>query len=519
METITNKMKITPSPQEFVRLSEAAVPDGETGRRPAVPIGLRMPAGDLTPPAVFARVREGKDSFLLESVKGSEKIGRYSVIGTRPFLVFQSKGDATHILDGVYETRAQGNPFRELRRLVRQTPVARVADLPCFTGGAVGMIGYDAVQFFEKLPETAVDDLDLPDLYFLFVDTVLVFDHVAAELVLIHVPLLRASAADRSALQAAYRRGVGTLEELARRVLTPVVEPEGTPPPGTLAVVPQMTQEHYMGMVRRAKEYIRMGDIFQANLSQRLSAPIGDLDPFRLYGVLREINPSPFAAFLDLPEFQLVSSSPERLIRLRDRVVDTRPIAGTRPRGKDAKGDRAMSAELMTNEKERAEHIMLIDLERNDIGRVCDYGSVRVDELMVLEEYSHVIHIVSNVRGKLHEKKDLFDLIRATFPGGTITGVPKVRCMEIIDELEPVRRGPYTGSVGYLGFNGDMDLNIIIRTFVIRDGMAHVQVGAGIVADSDPEREYDETLHKADALLQSLKRLREQGDERAGTDA
>ncbi len=521
MEMITdNKMKITPSPEAFVRLSEAAVPDGESGLRPAVPMSLRMPAGELTPPAVFARVREGTDSFLLESVKGSQKIGRYSVIGTRPFLVFQSKGDAIHIIDGLYETRAQGNPFRELRRLLRQTPVARLDGLPCFTGGAVGMISYDAVHFFEKLPQTAVDDLHLPDLYLLFVDTVVVFDHATAELVLVHVPLLRAPAVDRTALRTAYRRGVETLERLARRVLTPTAESKATPrpPSGTLSVTPQMTQEHYMGMVRRAKAYIRAGDIFQANLSQRLSAPIGDLDPFRLYGVLREINPSPFAAFLDLPGFQLVSSSPERLIRLHGRVVDTRPIAGTRPRGKDARGDRAMSAELMTNEKERAEHIMLIDLERNDIGRVCDYGSVRVDELMVLEEYSHVIHIVSNVRGVLHERKDLFDLIRATFPGGTITGVPKVRCMEIIDELEPVRRGPYTGSVGYLGFNGDMDLNIIIRTFVIRDGMAHVQVGAGIVADSDPEREYHETLHKADALLQSLKRLGERPLEEAASE-
>jgi aminodeoxychorismate synthase component I len=270
-----------------------------------------------------------------------------------------------------------------------------------------------------------------------------------------------------------------------------------------------MEKEDYMEMVRRAKNYIRAGDIFQANLSQRLTAEVGDLDPFRLYGVLRKINPSPFAAYLDLQGFQLVSSSPERLMRLHDRVVDTRPIAGTRPRGKDTEGDRAMSVELITNEKERAEHIMLIDLERNDIGRVCDYGSVQVDELMVLEEYSHVIHIVSNVQGRLHEKKDMFDLIRATFPGGTITGVPKVRCMEIIDELEPVQRGPYTGSIGYLGFNGDMDLNIIIRTFVIKDGRAHVQVGAGIVADSDPEREYYETLHKADALLQALKDLQE----------
>jgi anthranilate/para-aminobenzoate synthase component I len=268
-----------------------------------------------------------------------------------------------------------------------------------------------------------------------------------------------------------------------------------------------MTQADFESMVRCCKEYIAAGDIYQANLSQRFTAKIGNTDPLQLYTVLRDINPSPFAAYLDFGDLQLVSSSPERLISLRGGVAETRPIAGTRRRGGDRAETQELSAELLTNEKERAEHIMLLDLERNDLGKVCGYGTVQVDEMMVVEDYSHVIHIVSNVRGELTAGRDAFDLVRAVFPGGTITGVPKVRCMEIIDELEPVARGPYTGSIGYISNAGDMDLNIIIRTFVIKDHMAHVQVGAGIVADSDPEREYFETLQKAEALKRALERL------------
>jgi anthranilate/para-aminobenzoate synthase component I len=272
----------------------------------------------------------------------------------------------------------------------------------------------------------------------------------------------------------------------------------------TSALNYEMSKEQYMDIVRRAKEYIAAGDIFQANLSQRISAEIGDKDPWEIYKVLRSVNPSPFAAYADFGNYQIVSSSPERLIKVKDNVIETRPIAGTRPRGRDFKEDEQMRAELLLNEKERAEHIMLIDLERNDIGRVSRYGSVAVDELMITEDYSHVIHIVSNVRGILEKGKTCFDVIKAAFPGGTITGVPKVRCMEIIDDLEPVQRGPYTGSLGYIGFSGNMDLNIIIRTFVIKDGFVYVQAGAGIVADSDPEREYYETLKKAEALIKTL---------------
>jgi anthranilate/para-aminobenzoate synthase component I len=267
-----------------------------------------------------------------------------------------------------------------------------------------------------------------------------------------------------------------------------------------------MSEAHYSDMVRRVKEYIAAGDIFQANISLRVSASIGKKSPWDLYMILRDINPSPFAGFMDFGDYFIVSSSPERLIMLRDGKLQTRPIAGTRPMGANDIENTMLRKELLLNEKERAEHIMLIDLERNDLGRVCDYGSIEVDELMITEDYSHVMHIVSNVRGRLAGGKTHIDAIKATFPGGTITGVPKIRCMQIIDELEPLRRGAYTGSFGYIGFSGNMDLNIIIRTFLIKSGMAYVQAGSGIVADSDPSREYRESLKKAEALIRTLER-------------
>ena len=269
----------------------------------------------------------------------------------------------------------------------------------------------------------------------------------------------------------------------------------------------EMKKTDYMDMVKKAKAYIHAGDIFQANLSQRVSAYIGEVSAWQIYKMLSRINPSPFASYLDMGDYHIASSSPERLVRVKGDTVDTRPIAGTRPRGDDADGDNRMRTELLLNEKERAEHLMLIDLERNDLGKISDYSTVEVDEFMITEDYSHVIHIVSNVKGSIVKGKDCFDAIRATFPGGTITGVPKVRCMEIIDELEPVTRGPYTGSIGYIGFDCSMDLNIIIRTFLIKNKTAYVQAGAGIVADSDPENEYYETLKKAEALIKTLESI------------
>lgn len=469
------------------------------------------------PDVLYSRIR-GPNSLLLESVRGPENIARYSFIGIDPYLVFSVKDGLVEAELGGRKGLSYRNPLDRLKELVtcyRQRPVE---GLPPFQGGAAGMLSYDFATYLERLPRNSADDLHLPDAHFFMLDRVVAFDHVKKKSWIIVCPGARERGLGYSGDHVLPGDIVRRAEDVARgmyeRIVGGAPSPCGeiTPPRGVTegspAVINDDTgKDRYIGMVRKAKEYIAAGDIFQANLSLRVSADIRDREPWELYRVLREINPSPFSCFVDFGRYQIVSSSPERLVRVNGRVVDTRPIAGTRPRGKDRGEDERMRAELLLNEKERAEHIMLIDLERNDLGRVADYGTVAVDELMITEEYSHVIHIVSNVRAVLAEGKDCFDVIRATFPGGTITGVPKVRCMEIIDELEPVRRGTYTGSVGYVGFNGNMDLNIIIRTFLIKDGRAYIQAGAGIVADSDPEHEYHESMKKAEALIRTVERI------------
>lgn len=461
------------------------------------------------PCAIYESLASG-NSFLLESVKGPEKIARYSFIGFEPCMEFTIKNRTSEIRYNGKEIKFTDKPLffmKDLLHLYKQTPVEH---LPSFQGGLAGIFSYDFVQYLELLPRNAVDDLGLPDAHFLMVDKMIAFDHKERKSWIIICPGARDIVYQKESV-----RGIDWLEkydaaeyeikEIKKRIehgVKNTVQPliSGR----KIDVCYEMKKNSYMEMVRKAKEYIAAGDIFQANLSQRVSSDIGDKSPWSIYKTLRTINPSPFAAFVDFGSYQVVSSSPERLIRVIDRTVETRPIAGTRPRGRDSSEDAFMREELLLNEKERAEHIMLIDLERNDLGRVSDYGTVKVDEMMITEDYSHVIHIVSNVKGHFAEGKDCFDAVKAAFPGGTITGVPKVRCMEIIDELEPVRRGPYTGSLGYIGFSGNMDLNIVIRTFVIINNVAYVQAGAGIVADSDPEREYFETLKKAEALIRTL---------------
>jgi aminodeoxychorismate synthase component I len=457
-----------------------------------------IPLKELTPLTAFERIRGGRYSFLLESASGPMKTGRYSFIGTDPYIIFKSKGREIKVIRDGKKTIIHDSPLKKLRELIGQFRIDRIDGLPPFIGGAIGILNYDFVHHFERLPRTTSDDLTLPEAHFIFIDTIIAFDHYSNKAWVITNPWVR---------NEDYEGVMLRIEEIIERLLhlSPSFPHKWKKRP--IEIKKEIKKNEYESMVRKAKEYIAAGDIFQANLSQRLSAEIGDLDPWRLYRILRDINPSPFASFLEFDGYHIVSSSPERLLKVESDMVETRPIAGTRPRGKDPAGDREMRIELLLNEKERAEHIMLIDLERNDLGRVCDYGSIEVDELMVTEDYSHVIHIVSNIKGRLAKGKDCFDVIRAAFPGGTITGVPKVRCMEIIDELEPVSRGPYTGSIGYISFTGDMDLNIVIRTFVIKDGVAYVQAGAGIVADSDPEREYYETLYKAEALIKTIERI------------
>jgi aminodeoxychorismate synthase component I len=451
------------------------------------------------------------NSFLLESVKGPANIARYSFIGIEPYLIVKVKDGSVEIECQGRKTLSSRNPLHRLRELVRAYKQEPVAELPPFQGGAAGMLSYDFVHYLEKLPETATDDLHVPDAHFFMIDRLIAFDHSLKKGWIIVCPGARETVLGFSDVtrqrDVLIAEAEEVLEDIQRRLGLEGKTEDERSTPERVKISYEMDKEAYMEMVRKTRDYIAAGDIFQANLSLRVSADIGDTDPWKIYTILRKINPSPFAAYVDFGDYHIVSSSPERLVRVKGKRVDTRPIAGTRPRGRDLEEDEIMSAELLLNEKERAEHIMLIDLERNDLGKVADYSSVNVDELMITEKYSHVIHIVSNVKGILAEGKDCFNVIRATFPGGTITGVPKVRCMEIIDELEPTQRGPYTGSIGYIGFNGNMDLNIIIRTFLIKDGKAYVQAGAGIVADSDPEREYYESLKKAEALVKTLEYL------------
>ncbi len=473
------------------------------------PVYHEIPYQD--PFAVYQKVYS-RNSVLLESLKGPEHISRYSFIGVDPYLTFTVKNGLIEIDCEGKRTISSRKPLHRLRELIVSYAQRPVEGLPPFQGGAVGMFSYDFARYLEMLPSTAADDLIVPDAHFFMFDRVIAFDQRERKCWVIICPGVRDTLLGFSALDVVSIDHIRDAETRMHDLISLIIldspaAGEIETLQGPAAINHQTSKEQYMEMVKKAKAYIAAGDIFQANLSLRISADIGSVSPLSLYRILREVNPAPFTAFFDFGDYAVVSSSPERLVRVTGRTVDMRPIAGTRPRGRDRREDGEMSAELLLNEKERAEHIMLIDLERNDLGRIADYGSVVVDEMMITEQYSHVIHIVSNVSGILASGKDCFDVIRAVFPGGTITGVPKVRCMEIIEELEGRRRGSYTGSLGYIGYNGNMDLNIIIRTFLVKGGKAYVQAGAGIVADSDPEREYYESLKKAEALLNTLQRL------------
>jgi para-aminobenzoate synthetase component I len=443
-------------------------------------------------------------SFLLENGTGQTTSRGYSFLGSGPASIVslpkQSRGPSSE------------DPFEPLRRTIGKPGIEQPPDLPPFFGGAVGYFSYDFARRLETLPALAADDLDIPDMQFAIYDLVTAVDHRTNRVQIIFCPSIeRFLGESRDKL---YREGQDRLAEWEARLKARAPEHEPSPME-SLSFVPEEEKEGYLDRVRRAQTYIAAGDIYQANLSHRFAVDVpiqhrSASERLRfehaLYRQLRMINPAPFSGLLRFADLSLISSSPERLVRLSGRQAETRPIAGTRPRGADAEDDKRLVGELLASPKERAEHVMLVDLERNDLGRVCEFGSVRVDEFMAVERYSHVSHIVSNVCGILRPGATSFDLIRATFPGGTITGVPKIRCMEIIEELEPVRRGPYTGSFGYIGWNGDLDLNIVIRTLVLTGRKTYLQVGAGIVADSDPEKEYEETLHKAQAFFSSFQR-------------
>ncbi|MDR7000287.1 aminodeoxychorismate synthase, component I [Neobacillus niacini] len=451
--------------------------------------------------AFFSHYREIAADYnhhvLLESGRG----GRYSIAAFNPEKMITGKNHQLIIQDGSHQEIINGNPLHLLKEWMGQYHVEKIAELPDFQGGAIGYISYDYGRYIEKLPELAKDDLELPEIYFLVFKEWFVFDHLTNELWLLILHEQGESVGERADLwESRWLEKVPTVE-FAEKV---------SAPPESLEV--SMDEQQFMDAVRKIQHYIAQGDVFQVNLSVRQSKPI-KVEAMEVYEQLRALNPSPYMGYFHTPEFQIVSGSPELLVKKNGSEVSTRPIAGTRSRGKNEAEDQELANELIENEKERAEHVMLVDLERNDLGRVCAYGTVEVNEFMVIEKYSHVMHIVSNVRGQLADDKNSFDVIDAVFPGGTITGAPKIRTMEIIEELEPVQRGIYTGSLGWLDFSGDMEFNIVIRTMLVKDGMAHVQAGAGIVIDSNPKHEYKESLKKAAALWRAKEMAEGKGEQ------
>lgn len=452
-----------------------------------VPIYREIAADAETPVSAFLKVKGGGYSFLLESAEGGQHVAGYSFIGTEPYRVISTReGDKADPLSLVAEELAK-------HKLVP------VSGLPDFCGGAVGYLAYETVRRLEELPSPDSDPLALPESVFMFVDSLLIFDHATHK-----IKIVSLARPDGDA-DSAYRAAVGKIDDLANRLEQPLAQPITTPdmPTEPAEVRSNLTREEFEASVDKARQYIIAGEAIQIVLSQRLSRRT-TAHPLNIYQALRRINPSPYMFFLDLKDFQIIGSSPEILVRAVDGTVTTRPLAGTRPRGKTKLEDERLEKELRSDEKERAEHIMLVDLGRNDIGRVSLPGTVRVSELMEVERYSHVMHLVTNVEGKLNPDLTPSDALRACFPAGTVSGAPKIRAMEIIAELEPDKRGPYAGCVGYFSFSGNMDTAITIRTIILTNGTAHVQAGAGIVYDSLPAREYEETLNKAQALLAAI---------------
>jgi anthranilate synthase component 1 len=465
-----------------------------------IPVYRKVLADLETPVSAFLKIHKGGHSFLLESVEGGDRIAQYSFLGTDPSIIFKSKGrEVTITENGKSTTVRSDDPLSVLKELMGRYKPVQIEGVPRFFGGAVGYVGYDTVRFFEKLPDETADDLALPDIFFVITDKILIFDHVN------HHIMAVCNAKVEGDPKAAYRAATQQIDTMVNDLQRALDYPKYRPPkpPARLEVNSNFVQEEFEEIVRAAKEYIRAGDIFQVVLSQRFSTKIS-APPFDIYRALRSVNPSPYMFYLDFGPMKLVGASPELLVRVEDEVIDLRPIAGTRPRALREFDDAELERDLLSDEKERAEHIMLVDLGRNDVGRIAKVGSVHLTEMMAVERYSHVMHLVSNVRGALRRDCDTFDVLRATFPAGTLTGAPKIRAMQIIEELEPVKRGPYGGTMGYFSFSGNLDTCIIIRTLLIKDDMAYVQSGAGIVADSDPTNEYRETLNKALAVVKAI---------------
>ncbi len=476
-----------------------------------IPVRLTILADQETPIRLYQKLRSN-DSFLLESVEGGSRWARYSFIGLRPFLKLEAKDDSIKIIrrDQPEEITTSGNPVLTLKELIADYRSPKLQGFPRFCGGAVGFLGYNMLHYFEELPKHRQETLDLPDIRFLFVDECIVFDHLKQEIqLLIHLPIDQADTPQT--IEEKYFQIIRRLRDLADQVTEElpaslsnkkVGNPDKKPVQGT-KVVSNMEQAEFEQMVTRAKEYIAAGDIFQVVLSQRFAVET-DIDPFSVYRVLRTLNPSPYMYYLQYENETVVGTSPEILVRVEDGKVEMRPIAGTRKRGIAPEEDDRLAKDLLADPKERSEHYMLLDLGRNDVGRVCEYGSVKVEEQMVIEHYSHVMHMVSHVTGRLRDELHPFDALLSAFPAGTVSGAPKLRAMEIIAELEPDARHIYAGAIGYLSFTGNLDTCITIRTLLFKDNQAYIQAGAGIVADSVPHLEYQETVNKAAAMIRAL---------------
>ncbi len=468
-----------------------------------VPVYRQLLADTLTPVSAFQKLNDGDHAFLFESVTGGERIARYSILGANPPAVIRATRNIVELVRGEQvEQYESADPFRDIEQLLSHTHAVHAPGLDCFTGGVVGYLAYDVVRYVEHLPDAPPDDRGLPDYYMMVCDTLVVFDHVFKTIKVLHNARLHG----RSAREA-YDEAVAAIDAVVEKLRTPVTQlSDDIRPSGaiTLGFTSNFTQPEYEDVVRRCLEYIRAGDVIQVVPSQRLAVETA-ADPFDVYRTLRVINPSPYMFYLRLGDITLVGASPEVMVKLEGDKITVRPIAGTRPRGATPEEDAALAEELVTDPKERAEHVMLLDLGRNDVGRVARFGTVKITEQMVVERYSHVMHITSNVEGRLDRSKHTpFDVFRACLPAGTVTGAPKVRAMEIIDEMEKTRRGPYAGAVGSIDYFGNINTCITLRTIVFHGGKAYVQAGGGIVADSVPALEYEETINKAKALLRAI---------------
>lgn len=465
-----------------------------------IPLTLESCADMDTPISVFKRMQTEKDCFLLESVGQNHVTARYSFIGRNPFVIFKSAGNEITVTDYTGRTDTYtGRPMEELKKLIERHKAPKLEGVPSFNGGAVGFFAYDIIRQYENLPDNNPDELGLPDMQFMLTDEIIAFDHIRQKIVII------VNIHAEGDIENQYRKATGRLLDIRQEMedLSPLMKKEKREYRSAPVMKSNMTKEEFCQNVEKAKEYIKNGDIFQVVPSQRFEVET-NIKPFNVYRALRRINPSPYMYYLNFGGYQIVGASPEMLVRVENGVVQTGPIAGTRPRGKTVEEDIALEKELLADEKEIAEHTMLVDLGRNDIGRVSEFGSVRVTRFKYVERFSHVMHIISDVEGKLRADKTCFDALAAALPAGTLSGAPKIRAMEIIDELEKSRRGTYGGAIGYISFNGNFDSCITIRTGVFKDGRAYIQAGGGVVYDSVPEKEYQESVNKASAVLKAI---------------